>query len=130
MGLGVRLATPLAVVKGGEIVNSEGRKNGAQVWGRQADWCRYGGDIGGRYVGVALLPHPQNFRRAWFHARDYGLLVANPFGQKAFTKGESSRVVVKPGETFRLQFRVLVYDLPAGAAPDMGAAFRAYSATP
>ena len=31
MGLGVRLATPLAVVKGGEITDSQGRKNGKQI---------------------------------------------------------------------------------------------------
>ncbi len=43
MGLGVRVATPLAVVKGGRIIDSEGRVNEAQVWGRQADWCSYSG---------------------------------------------------------------------------------------
>jgi hypothetical protein len=44
-------------------------------------------------------------------------LVANPFGQKAFTKGPASRMEVKPGESLRLRFGVWVYS----AAPDMPA---------
>ena len=43
------------------------------------------------------------------HARDYGLLVANPFGQRAITKGPASRIEVKPGETFRLRYGVWSY---------------------
>ncbi len=122
MGLGLRVAPPMAVVKGGRITDSEGRLNEAQVWGKQADWCSYAGEIDGKQVGVVLMPHPQNFRRSWFHARDYGLVVANPFGRNAFTKGEVSRVVVKGGETLRLRFGVLVH----GGRPDLTAAYRDY----
>jgi hypothetical protein len=106
MGLGIRMATDLTVTHGGVITDSDGRKNERQVWGRQADWC----DYSGRGVGMILMPDPRNFRRSWFHARDYGLLVANPFGRNAFTKGEPSRVVVKRGETLTLRFGVLVHD--------------------
>jgi hypothetical protein len=106
MGLGIRVATGLSVAEGGEITSSEGRKNEKQVWGRQADWC----DYSGRGAGITLVPDPKNFRPSWFHARDYGLLVANPFGRQAFTKGEPSRVVVKRGETLTLRFGVLVHD--------------------
>ena len=109
MGLGVRVATPLTVKNGGQILNSDGSKNEKQVWGKQADWCDYGGEIDGQPVGVTLMPDPKNFRRSWFHARDYGVLVANPFGRNAFTKGEKSKVVVRKGETFRLRFGVLVH---------------------
>lgn len=66
-----------------------------------ADWCDYG--------GIALMRDPKNFRRAWFHARDYGMLVANPFGRNAFTKGEKSSIVVRKGETFRLRLGVLIH---------------------
>ena len=106
MGLGVRVATDLTVTHGGVITSSDGRKNEKQVWGRQADWCDYSGKGG----GIMLMPDPRNFRRSWFHARDYGLLVANPFGRQAFTKGEPSRVVVEKGETLTLRFGVLVHD--------------------
>jgi hypothetical protein len=106
MGLGVRAATGLSVTEGGRITSSEGRKNEKQVWGTQADWCDYSG--GGH--GIMLMPDPQNFRRSWFHARDYGLLVANPFGRQAFTKGEPSRVVVEKGHSLTLRFGVLFHD--------------------
>ena len=106
MGLGVRVATDLTVTHGGVIASSEGRKNEQQVWGRQADWCDYSGQSG----GVMLMPDPRNFRHSWFHARDYGLLVANPFGRQAFTKGEPSHVVVGKGETLTLRYAVLIHD--------------------
>jgi hypothetical protein len=106
MGLGVRVATDLSVTKGGVITSSEGRKNEKQVWGRQADWC----DYSGMGIGIMLMPDPKNFRSSWFHARDYGLLVANPFGQRAFTKDEPSRVVVEKGHTLTLRFGVLFHD--------------------
>jgi hypothetical protein len=116
MGLGVRLATPLTVKAGGRILNSDGLKNEKQVWGKAADWCDYGGTIDGEEIGVTLMPDPKNFRRSWFHARDYGVLVANPFGRNAFTKGEASRVVVRKGETFRLRFGVYVHSGRADVA--------------
>jgi hypothetical protein len=122
MGLGVRVATPLAVQRGGRIANSEGLMGEAQAWGKQADWCDYGGEIHGHRVGLLIMPHPRNFRRSWFHARDYGLLVANPFGQRAFTGSEPSRVVVQPGMSLRLRFAILVY----ASAIDPAAAWREY----
>jgi hypothetical protein len=106
MGLGIRLATDLSVTKGGVITSNDGRKNEKQIWGRQADWC----DYSGKGHGIMLMPDPRNFRRSWFHARDYGLLVANPFGRQAFTKGEPSRVIVGKGENLTLRFGVLVHD--------------------
>jgi hypothetical protein len=119
MGLGVRMATR-QVVKGGTgtVTNSGGGKNEKEVWGKQADWCDYSGTGSGRHAGVLLIPHQDNFRRSWFHVRDYGLMVANPFGQNAFTKGEKSRVEVKPGERFSLRFGVWIYSVNAGKTPD------------
>ncbi|HEY2415462.1 MAG TPA: DUF6807 family protein [Pirellulaceae bacterium] len=130
MGLGIRLATPLTVKTGyGTITNSEGRHNEKEVWGRPADWCDYGGIVATKTAtsdkepslrtGLLLVPHPQNFRPSWFHARDYGLLVANPFGQRAFTKGPASRIAVKPGETFRLRYGVWSYSANLDAKLDL-----------
>ena len=126
MGLGVRVATPLAVDKGGEIIDSENRKNGSQVWGKQADWCQYSGVVDRQRIGIVLMPAPNNFRRSWFHARDYGLLVANPFGQNAFTKSEKSKVSVKQGDKFSLSFGVLVYGVPAESPLDIADLYRKY----
>lgn len=120
LGLGVRMATPLAVKNGGQIINSDGFKNEKQVWGKQADWCDYSGTIDGRPLGMMLVPDPRNFRRSWFHARDYGFVAANPFGRNAFTRGEKSKVTVSQGETLRLRYAVLIH---AGAI-DLKAAYR------
>jgi hypothetical protein len=106
MGLGVRMATDLTVTKGGVITDGDGRRDEPQVWGQQADWCDYSGKGG----GIILIPDPANFRRSWFHVRDYGLMVANPFGRRAFTRVDPSRVVVPKGETLTLGFGVLVHD--------------------
>jgi hypothetical protein len=116
MGLGIRLATPLAVKGGsGTMTNSAGDKNEKGVWGKTAAWCDYHGVIDGRRTGMVLMAHPDNFRPSWMHARDYGLVVANPFGQRAFTGGEASRVEIRPGESLRLRFAVYAY---ATKSPD------------
>lgn len=112
MGLGIRMATPVAVKsgQGGRILDSEGRLNEAQIWGKQAKWCDYSGVIEGKHAGMCIMPAPDNFRVSWWHARDYGFVAANPFGVHAFTGGPASRIVVKEGETFRLRYAVLVHD--------------------
>lgn len=110
MGLGVRVATPFMVENGGEIINAEGLKNGKDVWGKQSNWCVYQGEQNGNPVGVMIMPSPQNFRQSWFHARDYGLLVANPFGKKAFTDGQPSHILVQQGESLPLQFGIFIFE--------------------
>lgn len=125
MGLGVRVATALTVKNGGQITNSAGHNNERQVWGKQADWASYRGAVAGKQVGIQLMPHPDNFRRSWFHARDYGLLVANPFGRRAFTKGEPSKLVIQKGDRLRLRFGVLIHD----GAIDSPAAYADYQRT-
>jgi hypothetical protein len=132
MGLGIRLATPLrseqqprgTIPAGtGTIRDAAGRKNGAEVWGNSSEWCDFSGTIDGKPVGVTLMCHPDNFRPSWFHARDYGLLVANPFGQKAFHKGEESNIKVKPGETLQLRYGILLH---SDKEPDLAAAYQDY----
>ncbi|HUG93640.1 MAG TPA: DUF6807 family protein [Planctomycetaceae bacterium] len=127
MGLGVRLNDALRVAGGnGRILDSQGRTNEPQVWGKTAEWCDYSGTIDGRRAGLLVMPHPDNFRRCWFHARDYGFLAANPFGRNAFTGGEKSRIEVRPGATFRLRYGVLVYSAPPDEPLDHAAVFREY----
>jgi len=109
LGLGLRVATPLAVKNGGRLTNSDGLSGEKQLWGKQANWCDYSGEIDGKPVGVLLVPDPANFRRCWFHARDYGFVAANPFGRNAFTKGDKSNVVVLPGQSLSLRYAVLVH---------------------
>jgi hypothetical protein len=135
MGIGFRVATPIRVESesagdvpagNGTMIDSEGRRNGKQIWGNTADWCDYSGTLEGQHVGMSLFCHPKNFRPSWFHARDYGLLEANPFGRDAFGKGEKSKVVVQPGTPLRLRFGVFVHASPAGKSPDLSAAYSDY----
>lgn len=130
MGLGVRLATALAENQepGGSVLDSEGRTGAAGAWGRQADWCDYSGVVEGRAVGVTVMGHPLNFRRSWWHVRDYGLLTANPFGRAAFTGGEQSRIRVARGEHFRLRYRIVLHNSSPAAGYDPAAAFADYVA--
>lgn len=127
MGLGARLATALTVRSGGEMVDAAGNRNEKGIRGKQTAWCDYSGMRDGRRVGITLMAHPDNFRGAWWHARDYGLIVANPFGRASLVGGEPSRVVVKPGERLRLRFGVLVHSDSPNARTDSAAAFRAYA---
>jgi hypothetical protein len=135
MGLGFRVATPLRVEQKsdvelppgtGTILDSEGRKNGDQVWGNSANWCDYSGTIAGQHVGMTLFCHPKNFRPSWFHARDYGLLEANPFGRQAFGKGDKSSVAIQPGAKMHLRYGVLLHSDPKGSQPDLPAAYNDY----
>jgi hypothetical protein len=119
MGFGVRVATPITEKNGGRIFSSSGKTSAKATWGQVADWCDYSGIIDGRRVGVALMPDPANFRPSWFHNRDYGVFVANPFGRKAMKQGEESRVAVKKGDTLRLRFGALIYSTPGDQPPDL-----------
>ena len=61
-----------------------------------------------------IVPHPDNFRESWYHSRDYGLLVANPFGKKAMTAPRDQSVKndstpVPKGEQITFGFSILLY---------------------
>jgi len=134
MGLGIRVATPIRVEQAGgsippgngRMVDAAGRVNGEQIGGNSSDWCDYSGTLEGRRVGMTLFCHPQNFRPSWFHARDYGFLEANPFGRAAFHKGEPSKVVVKPGDSLRLRYGILIHSGAEGSQSDLKAAYADY----
>jgi hypothetical protein len=108
MGLAFRVATPIAVDNGGTMRDSQGRENEKGIWGKTTAWCDYSGVVHDRRIGMTLMCHPKNFRPSWMHARDYGFIAANPFGRKAFTGREPSRVVVAPGERLRLRYGVFL----------------------
>jgi len=134
MGLGIRVATPMRVQvvdatlppPTGTMTDATGRQNGAQIGGNSAKWCDYSGTVDGRHVGMTVFCHPDNFRPSWFHARDYGFLAANAFGRAAFHKGEPSKVVVKPGQSLRLRYGILIHAEEPGSTPDLDAAYRDY----
>ena len=57
-----------------------------------------------------LMADPNNFRKSWWHNRNYGAFVANPFGRKAMKQGAVSSVSIAPGETMRITFGAFVHD--------------------
>lgn len=115
MGFGVRVQTPLTVKFGsGTILNSEGGHNESGTWGRIAKWCSAYGKVDDTYIGATIMPGPGNFRPSWFHSRDYGLVLANPFGKKAMTAADDKNVapdatIVPKGEVFRLTYGVCLF---------------------
>lgn len=124
MGLGVRMATALTEKNGGRLRSSAGLESARNTWGQQAQWCDYSATREGRRLGVTLLAHPANFRPSWWHTRDYGLMVANPFGRAAMKQGDLSRILVKRDSQLRIRFGIWVY---AGGAVDPAAAYGTFN---
>ncbi|MDA0766766.1 MAG: PmoA family protein [Verrucomicrobia bacterium] len=97
----------------GSILNSNGEKDG-DTWGKRAAWVAYSGpDDSGAPAVVAVFDHPSNLRHpTWWHARDYGLLAANPFGQNAFEGKKDKHLgdyTLKKGESITFRYRVLLH---------------------
>ena len=100
------------VAQGG-ITNSNGTKD-KDAWGKRAKWVAFHGpDSAGTPTVAAILDHPDNLRHpTWWHARDYGLLTANPFGPKAYRdRGfqDVSNYTLKHGKTLTLKYRVVLH---------------------
>lgn len=97
----------------GAIADSEGRKDG-DSWGKRSKWVAFTGpDEKGEPAVIAVLDHPSNLRHpTWWHARDYGLLAANPFGIHDF-EGKKDKTlgqhVLKKGESLTFRYGVVLH---------------------
>ena len=92
----------------GKAINAGGVE-GKGVWGKPAKWLYYWGKVDGATVGVGIFDHPTNPRHpTTWHARDYGLIAANPFGYSYFLgkKRGTGDLILKKGEeiSFRYAF--------------------------
>jgi hypothetical protein len=88
----------------GSSINSEGI-TGVEVWGKAAKWIDYWGTIEGKIVGIAVFDHPKNPRHpTTWHARDYGLIAANPFAKKHFKAGEGP-LTIAHGQSVTFAYR-------------------------
>ena len=116
----------------GRLVNAKGDA-GVPAWGKRAAWASYSGALSdGRVIGVAMLEHPGNFRHpTWWHARDYGLLSANPFGRHDFEKlkdqPNAGDHVIPAGGELLLRYRLFFHRGDERAA-GIAAEFAAYAA--
>ncbi|MEM9480397.1 MAG: PmoA family protein [Verrucomicrobiota bacterium] len=120
-GLGIRMHPNLRLKNdkkrgvssaNGKVRNSDGVDTYPEVWGKRAKWVGYWGEIDGKTYGVSVLDHPSNrgFPTVW-HARDYGLLAANPWGVGAFKLGPegAGAQIMKKGETLSLKYRFVFH---------------------
>ncbi len=114
----------------GQAVNSEGIA-GKRIWGNRADWVRYFGTIEGKEAGIAFFSHPSNLtkkgEKSWWHARDYGLISANPFAPLQI--GGDGEHRIPRGQSLTLRYRFLFHQGPAGDA-EIKRRFAAYAADP
>jgi hypothetical protein len=97
----------------GQAVNSEGVR-GAKVWGKRADWIDYWAEVEGKTIGVAIFDHPENLRHpTWWHAREYGLISANPFGIHDFETDKPAKtgnLTIPEGESITLRYRFVFHE--------------------
>ena len=96
----------------GRMVNSEGAVGEKAIWGKKADWVDFSGNVAGEDVGIAMFDHPKNLRYpAYWHARGYGLLAANPFGLREFThdRHQDGSYTIAAGGSLTLRYRVLIH---------------------
>ena len=107
---------PAISVKGkggqGHLVTSRGERD-ADAWGKQAEWCDYSGPVAGQVVGVAIFDHPSNPRHpTHWHAREYGLMAANPFGLSYFEKKPkgSGDMKIPAGGDVTFRYRVYIHN--------------------
>ena len=93
----------------GHALNSEGERDQA-IWGKRAKWVYYFGPVEGTDVGILFMDHPQNLRHpTTWHARDYGLVAANPFGLHDFLSEpeKTGDVIIKKSGSMRFVYRLL-----------------------
>lgn len=102
----------------GHILNQQGQTDEA-CWGQRSPWVAfYGPDEAGLTATIVLMDHQSNLRHpTWWHARDYGLLAANPFGIHDFEKKKDKKLgnhTLKKGQSLTFQYRLMLFQ----GAPD------------
>jgi len=112
----------------GHAVNSAGDKD-KSIWGKKAAWVSYWGKINDKTYGVAIFDHPANLRHpTTWHARDYGLVAANPFGLSFFQKKPkgSGAHTIKKGQSQSFHYLIVFHrgDVKEGKVADR---FKAWS---
>lgn len=102
----------------GHYLNSTGDRDAA-AWGKPAAWVDLSGTLAGKSIGIACFDHPTNLRHpSCWHARDYGLFAANPFGLHEFTGAPqgSGRYELPAGKSLTLRHRWILHSGDAESA--------------
>ncbi len=85
------------------FLTSEGRTR-ADGHATTARWCHVGGRVDGRWVGVAILGHPENFRAP----QPMRIHPDEPFFN--FAPSQSGDWSIEPGTRYEARYRYVVYD--------------------
>ena len=101
-----------ATARGG-ILDSEGRTN-LNCWGKRSKWVAFHGpDEKGQQATIVMMDHTENLRHpTWWHARDYGLLAANPFGIHDFEAKKNPALgnhSITKDQTLRFRYRLVLH---------------------
>lgn len=117
--MAIRTRPELEINQGAKAINSEG-VTGKEIWGKRAKWVDYSGVVDGKTVGIAIFDHPSNPRHpTWWHARDYGLIAANPFGIHDFEKGQpkgAGDMKIPAGQSVTFRYRFVFHEGDAQTA--------------
>ncbi len=109
---GIRLNAELSAPHD-HMLNSQGSRGERAIWGKPADWVNYSGVVSGKPVGIVVFDSPVSFHHpTTWHARGYGLLAANPFALREFTRdpNQDGSWTIPEGKSLRFRYRVLIYD--------------------
>jgi hypothetical protein len=93
----------------GDYITSSGKKGDA-AWGTRGNWCMLFGKRAGVPISITMIDHPDNLGYPTFwHASNYGLMAANPLGQKIFSNGETNlNFKMIKGKSLRFQYRLVI----------------------
>jgi hypothetical protein len=122
---GIRIPDSMRVTGGGGHMLSATGLTDKAVWGKRAEWIDYYGPVDGETMGIAILDNPANLRHpTYWHARDYGLFAANPFGIRDFVPGQkvdAGNYTLAAGGTQPFRYRVIFHRGDTSAAGIAGA---------
>lgn len=108
----MRMAMPLAGIHGATLSLSGGRRGEPDCWGLQSPWCDCSGNVEGVVCGITLMDSPRNqtYPTRW-HARDYGLITANPFGLTHFLPDQGLRGdrMLDLGQRMDFEYRIILH---------------------
>ncbi|MCU0914421.1 MAG: PmoA family protein [Planctomycetes bacterium] len=100
-----RVVPELGVLKGGTLVNAEGKTGEKGTFGVASPWCDYYGTRGDATEGLAILQNPSNrwYPSPWF-TRDYGFFSPTPMYWL-----EGDQLDLPKGQKLTLSYRVVVH---------------------
>ena len=132
MALRVRPELNLPNKKGVATITNSAGQTGEAAWGKHAAWVDYSATMEGHQIGITCFDHPSNLRHpTTWHARDYGLFAANPFGLHDFEKAPAGtgKYILKAGEKLAFHYCWLFHTGDAASA-DLATKFKKWAKIP